>query len=300
MIGDRTASAAAARARLDTSLSELLSTASIDVPDVVYVDPFALLQRCPARLVNPAQDYEERTVTVRRRLGLLALRHAWADHGDRHLGGPPGDLGEAVGAVLADRQEWPAGLADWFASLGRAGQASVSAAVLTWCADVVRLLVSNGAGGEALAMVRWADPFRAPRVDRRVSAVGSTVVRLRAPVDAVLRRPGMPERLLVVSDATPSPGDRLRAGLVALVHAVGSGRAPGGVSVGSPSGGTIERVVIDAALLDLAVDRVVEVVGHLVDPEHAPAAPGHWCGHCHLRDACEPGAAHLAGDRRLA
>ena len=52
------------------------------------------------------------------------------------------------------------------------------------------------------------------------------------------------------------------------------------------------------ALVELVVDRILEVVGHLADPTGAPAVPGTWCSHCHLRSSCPEGATFL--ERRAA
>lgn len=266
---------------LESGLGNRLRTGGEDAPERVRIDAHSLLERCPRRLANPAEDYEDRTATVRRRLGLLALRRA------AETSGAPGArrdplLSESVADVMADRAGWSAGLRAWFETLEPAGRVAVEAAAHTWAADAARLV-----GGAT--RVRWSDPFLSARWN-----VPGRAVQLAGATDAVVGTPREGERLLVITDALPGPGERLRAGHVAVVHALGSGRTPVYVSIGSPASGRKEKVAVDEGLVDLVVDRIAEVAGHLAERETAPTVPGRWCSHCHWRDVCADGAAFLA------
>lgn len=266
---------------LDAVLGDRLRTGGEDKPDTVRIDAHSLLERCPRRLANPAEDYEDRTSTVRRRLGLLALRRAAETSGAPGARTDP-PLLASVAEVIADRAGWSAGLRTWFETLEPAGRVAVQAAAHTWAADAARLV-----GGAT--RVRWSDPFLSARWN-----VPGRAVQLAGATDAVLGTPRQGEKLLVVTDALPGPGERLRAGHVAVVHALGSGRTPVRVSIGSPASGRVEPVPVDEGLVDLVVDRIAEVAGHLADAEAAPTVAGRWCSHCHWRDVCEVGAAFLA------
>ena len=268
-------------AALDAALGDRLRTGGEDEPETVRIDAHSLLERCPRRLANPAEDYEDRTTTVRRRLGLLALRRA-AETAGAQGGRPDPPLSQSVAEVMADRAGWSAGLRTWFETLEPAGRTAVQAAAHTWATEAARLV-----GGAT--RVRWSDPFLSARWN-----VPGRALQLAGATDAVLGTPRAGEKLLVVSDALPGPGERLRAGHVAVVHALGSGRTPVRVSIGSPASGRVEPVPVDDGLVELVVDRIAEVAGHLADVERAPTVAGRWCSHCHWRDVCEDGAAFLA------
>lgn len=249
--------------------------------DLVRVDGFATSFRCPRRLARPADDYQDTVATVRRRIGLLALRHADEHHVSPSAPRAPLDLRASVGAVLDDRADWYPSLREWVGGLDRAGRAAVEAAAFTWASDAARLL-------GAVERVGWTDPLRP-----LLWNVPGRAVQIRSSVDAVRGSLRAGQRLLLVGDAVPGPGGRIRAGHLAVVQSVLSGAAPLRVSLGSPASGAIEPVVVDDALVELAIDRIVEAVRILVRPEEAPPQPGRWCGHCHLRAVCDEGAAHL-------
>jgi hypothetical protein len=285
----RRSAAARVRARLldavDGSLGDHFASG---VDDRLDVGHFVLLERCPMRAVHPPDDYTDTTANVRRRIGLAALRVSAAlpdGGGGNRGGGDVGeadlDLGSAVTEALSDRSEWPAPLRQWFDGLDPAGRVAVRGVATTWAADVIRLVGRR--------RIHWSDPFRP-----LVWTVPGRAVRLRASVDGVIGRPRTGEKLLVVSDAAPGPGDRLRAGFVAVVHALWSGVTAVRVSIGSPAAGRVQRFDVDEALTDLAVDRLLEVLRYLAEPSAAPAVPGEWCRHCHLRDVCETGLGHLS------
>lgn len=283
-----------ARDRLEAALEPILAGGrrgtNGEGEEPIVVDGFTLTVRCPLRLVHPADDYVERTVTVRRRLGLLALRHAWEDAPPGRGDGAAPRLARAVDRALAEREDWPSGLRQWFDGLGRAGRAAVRAAVLTWCVDVTRLV--GQPDGKVARKIRWADPFRQPRID-----LAGRTLRLRGSLDAVLPDRAEGERLLLLGDAVPGVADRVRAGHAAVLRSLGTRSAPERVSVGSPASGHVERHPVDGALLDLAVDRIVEVVQLLAAAEEPGPVPGPWCHHCHLRPDCPEGAAHVEAAR---
>lgn len=290
MVGDATplsgreqrrAFATVATQRLAESLDELLGerfqVERGKKPDYFTdgpgVDAFSILERCPRRLANPAQDYIDSITTARRRIGLLAMRRLTIT--------PSSSIAGAVREVMADPEYWPTKLRQWVEELDRAGAAALSSAVITWCHGAVRLVGRD-------ARVAWADPVMSPRWN-----VPGRIVQLRGSVDATIGTVGRGEKLLLLGDAVPGPGDRLRAGYAALLRSVTSGHAPIRVTLGSPATGTMQPVEVNAELLELVTDRVVEVVSHRAAPDQAPPIPGRWCVHCHLLDICSEGAAHV-------
>ena len=250
--------------------------------DGVVISAHAIGERCPRRATNPAQDYVDSVFTARRRIGLLALRRAAvartpASQSQRSMPTLAAALPEAVEQTLADPTQWPPRLWDWVSSLSPPAQAAVSAAVVTWCDGAVRLV------GDSDRIV-WSDPIRTPRFD-----LPGRSVALTAAFDARHGTPRAGERLLVLSDATSPSQRRIRAAHVALVHTLGTRRAPVRVTVGSPAAGRMSAVEVDAALLTLAADRVVEHLAQHCAAGPAPAVPGSGCRHCHLLDDCPEG-----------
>jgi hypothetical protein len=287
--------AAYARQRAEDAADAVLGDrlrASGDGP-VRFVSVHSLLQRCPLRAANPADDYEDTVGNARRRVGLAGLRHAesmWAS--GSISADPTPDLAAAVAEAMRDRAEWSHSLREWVETLSLPGRAAVHAAATTWAVDAARLVGTDQPRPADRPRPKWCDPFRQPawRIPGRRIRVGATV-------DAVMGTPSSgSERLLVITDATPGPGDTIRAGHVALVRSLTSGRAPERVSLGSPATGEIRRFGVDRALLELAVDRLSEFLQLLENPADQPAVPGRWCHHCHLLDLCQAGAAHLSPD----
>ena len=242
--------------------------------DGAPVDAFSILERCPRRLAHPAEDYVDSVATVRRRIALLAMRRL----------GESSELSvaEAVEQVMSDPDHWPKNLRQWFEQLDRAGSAAVASAVITWCHGARRLVGRDG-------RIKWADPVMSPRWN-----VPGRVVQLRGSVDATMGTVGVGEKLLLIGDGVPGAGDRLRAGYAAVLRSVMSGHAPVRVAIGSPATGRRQPFEVGPELLELATDRVVEVVSHRAAPEAAPPVPGRWCAHCHFLDLCDEGTARVA------
>ena len=141
----------------------------------------------------------------------------------------------------------------------------------------------NSVGGRCTA---W--PSRSTRWN-----VPDRLVQLTATHEAQMGGVVQGERVLVVADGVGGPADRIRAGYVALVRAVGTQHAPVRVTLAAPSRGELTQVAVDADLLDLAVDRVTEHVAHRADPDRSPVVPGRWCVHCHLLQDCAEGLARV-------
>ncbi len=286
MAGDQAARrelASTARVRLADSLAHVLGDRFVPEPgtkpdyygDGIVVSGFGLLERCPRRAVFPPDDYVDSVATARRRVGLLALRRLGDDASDA------GDVATAVDEVLADAADWPVQLRRWVDELDRAGRAALAAATITWCTSVLRLVGRD-------PRIRWADPSRSTRWN-----VPDRLVQLTATHEAQMGGVVQGERVLVVADGVGGPADRIRAGYVALVRAVGTQHAPVRVTLAAPSRGELTQVAVDADLLDLAVDRVTEHVAHRADPDRSPVVPGRWCVHCHLLQDCAEGLARV-------
>lgn len=289
----RRATADATSGRLVASLDSLLGDRLVHeegtkpnyFTDGVVVDAFSVVERCGRRVAHPADDFVESVATSRRRVGLFVLRHL-ADQPHRD-GAPPAEgLPRAVDTVLREQLDWPDGLRGWVGDLDRAGRAALAGAVTTWCDGALRLVGRD-------PRIRWADPSRAPAWN-----VPGRLVQVRGSIDAIIGTVVRGEKLLTLSDAAPGPADRFRAGHHALVRALGVQHAPVRVTTGSSSTGARVVTPVDDALLDLAVDRVVEVVQHRAAPDDAPPWPGPGCAHCHLLDGCAEGLEHLEVSRR--
>ncbi len=242
--------------------------------DGLVLDAFDVTARCPRRFAGPSDDaYRDSVRNGRRRVALVALRHLSAH------GGTPA---EAVRAAMADRSEWPVGLARWFEELDRGGRVALAAAATTWVVGALRL-VGHGPG------TQWRPPFPKPSW-----TLPGRLVRVSAAVDATAGNAGSGDRLLVLADRAPAAEDRLRAGFVSLVWTVGKGEAPVRVALGSPATGTMQRLTVDTALLDLALDRTEELLGYLAEPQGAPAVPGRSCALCDLLEDCPAGLRQLS------
>ena len=253
--------------------------------DGVSLDAHAVLERCPRRAAHPPDDYQDQVATVRRRIGLMVLRRLGTD---ASAGDPqwharsPESVADATAHVMSAREDWPTGLRRWVDELDRGGLAAVHAAVVTWSHGAWRAV-----GGRRDGIV-WSDPAQPSKWN-----VPGRLVQLRGSVDATSGSVVRGEKLLVLRDALPGPADRLRAGYLGLWRSVGTGCAPVRVTIASPATGQREQLPVTSELLDLAVDRVVEVVGHRADPDRAPAVVGRGCRHCHLLDVCDEGGAHV-------
>ncbi|MFM7061990.1 MAG: hypothetical protein ACKO04_00645 [Actinomycetes bacterium] len=242
--------------------------------DGLVLDAFDVTARCPRRVAGPSDDvYRDSVRNGRRRVALVALRHL-AAHG--------GTPAEAVRQAMADRAEWPVGLARWFEELDRGGRVALAASATTWVVGALRL-VGRGPG------TRWRPPFPKP-----AWTLTGRLVRLSAAVDATAGNAESGDRLLVLADRAPAAEDRLRAAFVSLVWTVGKGEAPVRVALGSPATGTMQRLTVDTALLDLALDRTEELLGYLAEPAAAPPVPGRACAVCDLLEDCDAGLRQLS------
>ncbi|MFM7069980.1 MAG: hypothetical protein ACKOYM_11050, partial [Actinomycetes bacterium] len=258
-----------------------LDPAQTDRPDIyrdgVVLDAFDITARCPRQFAAPSSDtYEDSVRTARRRVGLVALRRLSAS------GGTPA---AAVRDALADRSDWPVGLARWCEQLDRGGRVALAAAATTWVVGALRI-VGSGPG------TQWSPPFPKPAWN-----LPGWLVRVSAAVDATAGNTETGDRLLVLADRAPSADDRLRSGFVALVWGVGKGEMPVRVALGAPATGTMQRTTVDSAMLDLAVDRFEELLSYRADPASAPPLPWRGCAHCDLLDECEAGIVHVASLR---
>lgn len=281
---EREALAEHARARLEASVDAVLGERYRPEPGTrpdpydggLVVSSFGLLERCARRAAVPAQDYVDTVATTRRRIGLAALRRLEDD------ASPAQDLPSAVTEVIEERTSLSRSLADWLEGLDRAGRAAVAASATAWASAVLRI-VGRVPG------TRWADASASPKVD-----LPDRLVRLTASHDAERGGLATGERLLLVADSSGGARDRLRVGYLALVRSLGRRQAPVRVTLLAPSRGERTAVVVDEALLSLAVDRVAEHLAALAQGEHAPASTGPWCSYCHLLELCDEGRARLA------
>ena len=236
----------------------------------IVITAYDLGAPCPARWAHPptVSDYVDSAANSARRLGRLALR-SWR---------PGRSLTVAVNGVLADTDDWPDDLRSWFETLDRAGRATVAAAAVSWAAGALGAVRGRG----DLSWSRSNQPYDVP----------GRAVRLSGSWDALAGSRRRPAALLVMSNAAPVSGrDDLAAGFQALVCGLGPKMVPERVRIGSAAAGTARPVTITEALLDAAVDRIVELVAFRADPDGAPARPGRWCARCHLLEDCEEGMA---------
>lgn len=277
--------------RLETAFDAVLGAAyrrspgqRVDVhEDGLVIRSHDLLERCPRRAASPADDYEDRVMTTQRRVGLLVLRRLWATSSGPHTGGRAGaeSLVPTVRAVFDDPEVWPTRLWSWVRSLDPAGRAAVAAGAVTWCDGVLRTVGSA-------RDISWVDPSSSVRRD-----VPGRAVALVATLDAT-RRAADGERLLVVTNVASPVARRVLAGHAALVRTAVSRRDPvARVTLAVPPTGQLHQIPVDDALLELAVDRVVELAALRSRPGDAPPRPSRACAHCHLLDVCDDGRQHL-------
>lgn len=272
----RIAWAAESRARLRRSLDLELGDRlvrdgqeKVAWEDWVRIGGFDLGERCLARWAGPsADDYRDTTRTTARRFALGALS-------ERRPGEPPG---AALDRALEDHELWPSGLWSFWQGLDRSGRAAVRAAALTWA---VGALVS--VGGREVTWVRPARPL--------VRQVEGRRIELRANWDATFGGAADPTTLVIVSPAAPGPMDRYRSGFAALVAGLGRGCVPLRVRHASPTTGSHRAEAVTPSLLELAVDRVVELAAAAAVPDSASVTPGTWCASCHLLGSCDEGRA---------
>jgi hypothetical protein len=282
---ERRARATRARERLvdalDAALGDRLRVPAGERPDPyrdgVVVNAFGLTERCARRAAHPADDFVETVATARRRIGLAALRRLGDD------ASAADDLATAVQEVIEERTDLARGLCDWLEQLDRPGRAAVAAGAITWGTATARLVRSGAA-------VRWSDASSSSAWN-----VPERPIRLTATHEALVGGVVSGERLLLVAEGAGGPTERLRAAYLALVRSLGTQHATVRITLAAPSRGATARVEVDDALLDLAVDRVVEHVAMRADPPSAPPAPGRWCRHCHLLDLCDEGRARSEG-----
>lgn len=268
---DRTGLAEAAGARLVERLDALVGEQlrrdgkrTRDGSGWVDVGAHDLAAVCPSRWSVPFDDFVATATTVAGAIGRTVLR-------ERRDAEP---VGAAVARVLAaadDLDRDAAWFLDFYEGLDRAGAAAVRAAATTWAVGAL-----GAVRGRALV---WA-PRRQP-VD-----VPGRAIRLKANWDAS-DRVAKPDVLLVMSGRSPTdPELEVVAGFNALVDGLLRHQVPERVRVGSAATASTRAFPVTAELLEVAIERIVELVGWRVDPDSAPLVPGRWCADCHLLDVC--------------
>jgi hypothetical protein len=271
---------ARARERLQASLDDLLGDRlraggrpPRDPAGWVEVRDADVVGRCAARFAHPepSQWSDLTTVTATRTLGRLVLRER-----------DPSESPDAtLDRILAGADDLPAWLANGLEPLDRSAVAAVRASVLAWVAD-------------ALTPVRGRTDLAWDGTTERVTVPGRAV-QLVARWDARLGSRRSPTTLLVHSPRVVDRADDLvAAGFVALVACHHSGVAPERIRFSTAGTGATRAVAITGPVLSSAVERIVELVGHAVEPDRAPITAGRWCRWCHRLDDCEVGRAAVA------
>lgn len=271
---------AAARGRLQASLDDLLGDRlrasgrpPRDRAGWIEVRDADMVGRCAARFAHPepSQWSDLTTITATRTLGRLVLR-------DRD---PSESPDAALDRILAGADDLPAWLANGLEPLDRSATAAVRTSVLAWVAD-------------ALTAVRGRSDLAWDGATERVTVPGRAV-QLVARWDARLGSRRSPTTLLVHSPRVADGADDVvAAGFVALVACHHSGVAPERIRFSTAGTGTTRAVAVTDAVLSSAVERIVELVGHSVEPDRAPFTAGGWCRWCHRLDDCEVGRAAVA------
>ena len=277
--GERADLLATARARLQASLDHLLGDRlraagrpPRDRAGWIEVRDADVAGRCAARFAHPEplEWSDLTTVTATRTLGRLVLRS--------REGTESPDV--ALDRVLAAADDLPTWLANGLEPLDRSATAAVRASVLAWVAD-------------ALTSVRGRSDLVWDGATERVTVPGRAL-QLVARWDARLGSRRSPTTLLVHSPRVAEPDDDLvLAGFVALVACHHSGVAPERIRFATAGTGSTRAVAVTEPVLGAAVDRVVDLVGHAVEPDRAPFTPGGWCRWCHLLDGCDAGRSRV-------
>lgn len=278
---DRAQLLAGARAQLAAGMERVLGTRFVaegrrprDGAGWLDVTDHALNGRCPARFAHPEPSgFSEFTTTMAtRNLGRYVLQQ-W--DGSR-------PLGEITNSLLDRSDDLPQWLANGLEPLDRSARAAVAASVTAWALDAVTAVRSR-------PDLIWDG--RNQKVD-----LDPYAVTLSARWDARLGDVRSPTTLLVHSGRVADRAvDEVQAGFVALVACFRGRAVPERVRFSTAGTGGTRAVGITADVLDRAVERVLELVGHAAAPDGAPFVAGRWCSWCHLAEECETGRRHLGG-----
>ena len=279
--GDRSQLLSDARSRLTAGAERVLGTRFVaegrrprDGAGWLDVTDHALSGRCPARFAHPEPStFSEFTTTMAtRNLGRLVLQR-W--DGTR----PVSDVTDELLARADDLPQW---LANGLEPLDRSARAAVVASVTAWALDASTAVRSR-------PDLIWDG--RNQKVD-----VSPYAITLSARWDARLGDLRSPTTLLVHSGRVADRAmDEVQAGFVALVACFRGRAVPERVRFSTAGTGQTRAVGITAEVLGLAIDRVLELLGHAVAPDDAPLVPGRWCTWCHLADDCDAGQRFLSG-----
>jgi hypothetical protein len=278
---DRSQLLADARARLAAGTERVLGERLVaegrrpaDGSGWFDVTDHSLSGRCPAQFAHPEPSVfsEFTTPMATRNLGRFVLQR-W--DGSR----PVGD----VTAELLDRSDdLPQWLANGLESLDRSARAAVAASVTAWALDAVSAVRSR-------PDLIWDGRNQKVNLD-------PYAVTLSARWDARLGDVRAPTTLLVHSGRVADRAvDELQAGFVALVACFRGRAVPERVRFSTAGTGRTRAVGITADVLGRAVDRVLQLLGHAVQPDAAEFVAGRWCTWCHLADECDVGQRFLGG-----
>jgi hypothetical protein len=229
----------------------------------------AALIECPARATAPPDEFRWKSHLAARRLATMALA-AMADRG----GDPPGVLRDVIEELGASNDD---PLSRWIAGLPAGGRAALACAASSQLVAMRKMLVLwPPTASINPAPLRWRLPRRP--------------VRLSAQATLLARRDGLVHHLAL---ALPGePGTRKRddeAAHLALAAALSHGVVPSSVVILWTSADFRETVVVGESLLEGALDRCIEALGHAVAKLEAVAPerrPGPHCGHCPIRGDC--------------
>jgi hypothetical protein len=278
---DRSQLLADARARLAAGTERVLGERLVaegrrpaDGSGWLDVTDHALTGRCPARFAHPEPSvFSEFTTTMAtRNLGRFVLQ--------RWDGSRP--VGEVTDELLDCADDLPQWLTNGLEPLDRSARAAMAASVTAWALD-------------AVAAVRSRPDLVWDGRNQKVN-LDPYAVTLSARWDARLGDVRSPTTLLVHSGRVADRnGDEVQAGFVALVACFRGRAVPERVRFSTAGTGQTRAVSITADVLDRAIDRVLELLGHAVAPESAEYVAGRWCSWCHLAADCAAGQRFLSG-----
>jgi hypothetical protein len=192
-----------------------------------------------------------------------------------------GTVGEVTDELLDCADDLPQWLANGLEPLDRSARAAVAASVTAWALDAVAAVRSR-------PELIWDGRNQKVNLD-------PYAVTLSARWDARLGDVRSPTTLLVHSGRVADrDGDEVQAGFVALVACFRGRAVPERVRFSTAGTGQTRAVSITADVLDRAIDRVLELLGHAVAPESAEYVAGRWCSWCHLAADCAAGQRFLS------
>ncbi len=232
--------------------------------------------RCTASLAAAEEEYVERTMFARRRVGLAIVDAIRQDDAE--------DPVSAYDAVKGDL-DTSGKLTRWVAAQGEGGDSALAAAGIAYAAGLINWLHPTPlANTRAAPFIGWE--------------MKSRIIKLTAQSDALSgrRSPAMTRLLVVVSGEGDAERVELELGHAALTWTLMTGAVPAWITWLHLPSGRSDRVVVTDEVLEGALSRAATALHGLAAARYGPPTeetPGGWCRRCKRLDQCPTGPAWL-------